>query len=60
MRGTRAKAIRRVVYGDHAMVKEYGVGISSGQIRCLGLRGEYLAAKLRYKKESRGEKYFWD
>lgn len=45
MRGTKAKRIRREVYGDMADVRKFFRNTKTGQIRCSGLRDKYQQAK---------------
>ena len=50
MRGKKAKAIRKVVYGDVAIDTKYETD-GNGALRCKGKRAEYLQAKKQYKNE---------
>lgn len=58
MRGVKAKALRRVVYGDLSQrEREYGCG-GKGKggeetVVCAGLRAVYRKAKAIYKRERR-------
>ena len=45
MRGRKAKAIRKQVYGDMADVRKYRRVMKTGQMICLGLRHDYQQAK---------------
>lgn len=46
MRGTKAKKIRKVVYGDKAKRgTRYARDQKTGEIFCVGLRSQYLTAK---------------
>jgi len=50
MSGKRAKAIRARIYGDQSRrVVEYQWDRTGRTIRCVGLRGKYLAAKRKSK-----------
>lgn len=46
MRGKKAKAIRKRIYGDHSPKKRrYATDSETGQIICVGLRAAYRRAK---------------
>ena len=53
MRGTRAKAIRRKVYGDHAHKNTIYRRDKEGTLRCSELRSEYQKAKTDWKRRNR-------
>jgi len=47
VRGTKAKRLRRQVYGDYAHREtRYAINEKTRQIRAIGLRAEYQKAKI--------------
>lgn len=50
MSGSRAKKIRKDVYGDHAHRNTSYTITGTSTVICTGLRADYLKAKAVYKK----------
>jgi len=53
MRGCRAKAIRKRVYGDNAHKNTMYRRDAAGTLRCSELRSEYQKAKTDWKRRNR-------
>ena len=49
MRGTKAKKLRKLVYGDNSLKVRNTMKLSNGQVVNTGLRAEYQGVKRIFK-----------